>query len=44
MWCHLHAEAKKKCDTSKLIYKTETDSQTSKRNLQLPKEKGAKAE
>ena len=27
-------------DTNELIYKTETDSQTSKTNLQLPKGKG----
>ena len=29
-----------KNDTNDLIYKTETDSQTSKRNLWLPKAKG----
>ena len=30
----------KKNDTNELIYKTETDSQTSKGNLRLPKGKG----
>ena len=29
----------KKNDTNELIYKTETDSQTQKTNLQLPKRK-----
>ena len=29
-----------KCDTNQLIYKTETDSQTQKTNLWLPKGKG----
>ena len=29
-----------KYDTNELIYKTETDSQTQKTNLWLPKEKG----
>ena len=32
----------KKIDTNKLIYRTETDSQTYKTNLQLPKGKGGK--
>ena len=30
----------KKNDTNELIYRTETDSQTSKTNLRLPKGKG----
>ena len=29
-----------KCDTDEFIYKTETDSQTQKTNLWLPKGKG----
>ena len=33
-------ESKKKNDKNELIYKTETDSQTSKTNLWLPKGKG----
>ena len=33
---------KKKNDTNELIHKTETDSQTSKTNLWLPKEKGGR--
>ena len=32
----------KKKDTNELIYKTETDSQTSKTNLRLPKGKGGR--
>ena len=37
---HLYVESKKKRDTNELIYKTETNSQTSRTNLWLPKEKG----
>ena len=33
----------KKNDTNELIHKTETDSQTSMTNLQLPMEKGREA-
>ena len=35
----LYVESRKKNDTNKLIYKTETDSQTLKTNLWLPKGK-----
>ena len=35
-WYHLYAESKKK-NTNELIYKTETDSQTEKTSLWLPK-------
>ena len=37
---HLYVESKKKRDTNELIYKTETNSQTSRTNLWLPKEEG----
>ena len=37
--CHLYVEPLKN-DTHELIYKTETDSQTSKTNLWLPKGTG----
>ena len=40
IWYYLYVESKKKKDTNELIYKTETDSQTSKTNLQLPICKG----
>ena len=41
MWYHLHAESKKqKNDASELVYKTVTDSQTQRTNLQLPEGKG----
>ena len=36
---HLYVESKKKKDTNEPNYKIETDSQTSKVNLWLPKEK-----
>ena len=39
IWYHLHVEFLKH-GTNKLIYKTETDSQTYKTNLWLPKGKG----
>ena len=38
IWYGLYAEPKK-CDTSKLIYKTETDSQSQRKNLWLPEGK-----
>ena len=37
---HLHVESKK--DTNELIYRTETDSQTSETNLWSPKGKGGR--
>ena len=37
IWYHVYVESN---DMNELIYKTETDSQTSKTNLWLPKEKG----
>ena len=40
-WYRLHVESKKN-DTNELIYKIETDSQTQKTNLWLPKGKGDK--
>ena len=39
IWYHLYVESKRN-DTNGLIYKTETDSQTLKTNLRLPKGKG----
>ena len=39
IWYHLYVESKKN-DINELIYKTKTDSQTSKTNLWLPKGKG----
>ena len=42
IWYHLYVESKKN-DTNELIHKTETDSQTSMTNLQLPMEKGREA-
>ena len=38
IWHHLYVESQKN-DTNELIYKTETDSQTQKTNLWLPKGK-----
>ena len=38
-WYHLYVELKKN-DTNEHIYKIETDSQTQKTNLWLPKEEG----
>ena len=35
IWCHLYMESNKN-DTKALIYKTETNSQTSKSSLWLP--------
>ena len=40
IWCHLYVEPKKK-NTNASIYKSETDSQTWKTNLQLPKGEGS---
>ena len=36
IWYHLYVESKKN-DTNQLTYKTETDSQTEKTNVWLPK-------
>jgi len=40
MCCHLYVDPK--CDTDELVYETETDTQTQKINLWLPKGEGSR--